>query len=176
MSRSHRDRPPRSTKADAVLASWAAARDANRQALITRIEAAFDGVELGEGLSLHQGRALDDYEPPEVVADARADDTEERWQDISDEKVERLWDALGFLDAEGVRFYLPRYMVYAQRHYGRSSSPASDSALYHSDLRDSTGRHALLSPAQRQVVQAFAEFFDDNRAPSKSPGAGTPRP
>ena len=166
MSRSRRNRRPRATAADAVLAAWDAERDAERQRLVSQIEAAFDGVALGRGTSLHQARAIDDYEPEGVVAEARNADTESRWQGISDEKVEALWDALSFLDAEGFRFYIPRFMVYALHHHRASSpsaSPASDSAIYAAESHDSYTAQSLLSPPQREALRAFAAFFRDDR-------------
>ena len=167
MSRSHHDRPSRGTAADAVLAAWDAAfdaaRGAERQRLISQIEAAFDGVALGRGLSLHQGRAIDNYEPAAAVAEARHADTELRWQDISDEKLEMLSDALSFLDAEGFRFYMPRFMVYALHHNETSDSMASYSAIHAAEPRDTSGRQSLLSAAQREVIRDFAEFFKDER-------------
>jgi hypothetical protein len=164
MSRSRHNRTPRSTAADAVLAAWDAERNIERQRLVSQIEAAFDGVELGNGTSLHQGRALDDYQPEEAVRQARDADTESRWQEIPDEKVETLWDALSFLDAEGFRFYIPRFMIYALHHRGtETDSLASDSAISAGDPRDASGRQSLLSGPQREALRAFAVFFQDDR-------------
>jgi hypothetical protein len=66
----------------------------------SRVGTAHDGVELGEGVSLHQARAMDDYRSDAEVAAARALDTESRWQDVTDEKLERLSDTLPFMDAK----------------------------------------------------------------------------
>ena len=75
MPSSRHSRPPRGTAAQDILAAWGAKQDAERnvkrQRFITQIQAAFDGVTLGRGVSLHQGRALDCYEPDDVVARAR---------------------------------------------------------------------------------------------------------
>ena len=166
MSRSDRNRPHRSTAAEAIFAACDAEPNAERQRVVAQVEAAFDRVELGSGTSLHQARALDNYESDEGVAQARGADTESRWQEIPDEKVEALWDTLPFLDAEGYRFYIPRFMIYALHHRGTPSetdSPASHSAIHATHPYDSSGQKSLLSAPQREAVRAFAEFFQDDR-------------
>ncbi|MDB5297630.1 MAG: hypothetical protein JWO31_3613 [Phycisphaerales bacterium] len=111
------ERPhPRHAKASALHDERAAEREAERLRLIRQVEAAFDGVELGDGVSLHQARGMDDHASDAEVAAARALDAEGRWQDVSDEKLDRLSDTLPFMDAEGFRFYLPRFMLFALKH------------------------------------------------------------
>ena len=156
MSRSRHNRPPRATKANAVLAAWDVVRDTNKQRLIEQIEAAFDGVELGNGLSLHQAAAIDGYESSEAVAQARELDPETRWQDVTDEKIGRMWLTFAFLDAEGFRFYFPRLMVHDIQH-----GTASVSSLFWAEQRGE--RFSLFSPAQTEAVRAFVDFFRDDR-------------
>lgn len=87
-------------------------------------------------------------------------DTELRWQDIPDEKLERLADTLAFLDAKGLRFYLPRFMLYALEHEGRpDDTGVSRSAQDFSDPRDTTGRHRMFSAEQMNVLRAFTDYF-----------------
>jgi hypothetical protein len=145
---------------------WSAEREAERLRLIREVEAAFNGVALGNGVSLHQARAMDDYASDAEVAAARAMDTEERWQEVPDEKLDRLADTLPFMDAEGFRFYLPRFMLFALKHSEGSeysSSWACGTAIYWSDLRDTTGKHALLTREQREAVRTFGEYFRDEQ-------------
>jgi hypothetical protein len=112
-------------------------------------------------MSLHQGRALDSYEPPEVVAAARALDPEHAWQDIPDEKIEQLGNALGYLDPEGFRFYIPRFMLFDLRDAGPSNSAtfAVSDALHAADVPETSAPLALLSPEQRSVLRDFVQFF-----------------
>jgi hypothetical protein len=141
---------------------WAAEREAERLRLIRDVEAAFDGVALGNGVSLHQARAMDDYAPDAEIAAARALDTEDRWQDVPDKKLDRLSDTLPFMDAERFRFYLPRFMLFALTHRGGSEYPgswAADTAIYWSDPRQSADKIGLMTPRQREVVQAFNAFY-----------------
>jgi len=94
--------------------------------LLALIEEAFDGVERGEGITLHQARVIDDYGSDEDVFAARKLDTEERWQDVpvsvlsvSPLRERKNTQFLDFLDPAGFRYYLPFAMSFAIRNYER---------------------------------------------------------
>jgi hypothetical protein len=142
---------------------WEAERDRIRPQLLREIEFAFDGVELGTGISLNQARAMDDYESEDRIRLAREWDTELRWQDIPDDKVDRLSDTLAFMDSEGFRFYIPRFMTFALRNE-RSSSHAVETTVYWTARENRIEKHmALLSDDQRTALDAFADFFGEGR-------------
>jgi|GEM_PF-1146464 len=86
------------------------------QKLLRRIEAAFRDVKRGNGCTLHQALAIDDRELSGTIESAKLKDTDESWQEIPDEKVARLDVALGYLDFEGFRYYLPAYLSFALRY------------------------------------------------------------
>jgi hypothetical protein len=125
--------------------------------LLADIEAAFGGVRLGAGVSLHQARAMDDdWVRQSDVADLRSKDPEERWQDITDKSLDLFSDTLAFMDAEGFRFHIPRFMVYSLTHAGDATgSWAVDAPIYTCMHKDETGRFSLLSPEQRRVIGRF---------------------
>lgn len=78
--------------------------------IVALIERAFDGVSRGEGTTLHQAIAIDDYASEEAVAEAKQYDTETRWQDVPDDVIAQSPSVLTFLDETGRRYYLPAYM------------------------------------------------------------------
>lgn len=131
--------------------------------LAERIEAAFGNVVLGTGTSLHQAQALDRMDLPAVVEQARRRDTEHRWQEIADEKVEDFHYALTYLNPEGLRFYLPRYMIFSLEHPGLDS-PAVDAAVYACDFGDDTENIqqevlAQFNAMSRRQMTVIAEFL-----------------
>jgi hypothetical protein len=133
-------------------------REAERQILIGRVAAAFAYVQLGDGVSLNQARCMDDYASPSAIAAARELDEERSWQEISDEKVDLLGDTLAFMDAEGFRFYFPRFMTFALLETNPSSF-AHGSAVWFSNMAERAGKHLdLLNDEQRSVVRDFAAF------------------
>jgi len=80
------------------------------------VERAFDGVSRGDGLTLHQALALDDYASEDEVLAAKGRDTEPRWQDVPGDVIAQSPSALTFLDEAGRRYYLPAYMQWALRN------------------------------------------------------------
>src|SRR5690242_11187888 len=88
-----------------------------RAEIIRDIEAAFDGVERGEGVTLHEAWAIDCCASDRKRAKARKSDTDTRWKDIPASDIENCPSALAFMDAEGFRYYIPAYMVWTLRNY-----------------------------------------------------------
>src|SRR5688572_12494241 len=73
-------------------AQWAAAT----QELCHLIEAAFAGVTLGNGVGLHEGQAIDDYEDASTRGAYRAKDEKKDWRRIPTEALNRCSSSLSF--------------------------------------------------------------------------------
>jgi hypothetical protein len=101
----------------------------NTQRIHDAIEDSFQGVQLEGGISLHEAVVLDDYGTQEERRRARLQDELDDWRRIPDETIGRYSASLAFLDAKGMRFYLPAFMRFAIRHYQRSNSPSIDYLL-----------------------------------------------
>lgn len=91
--------------------------------LITQITEAFQGVTLGNGVSLHQAIAADDYAGPEAYAAARALDTDTDWRDAPREVMASRCEFFSYLDGEGFRYYIPAAMCFSVEHNGESDTP-----------------------------------------------------
>ena len=83
----------------------------HQQRLLDQIAAAFAGVELGDGVSLHETQVIDNYGTAEQRLAARTPDEKLDWHKLIDDP-ELPWllgNAAGlcFVDDEGLRFYLP---------------------------------------------------------------------
>jgi hypothetical protein len=139
--------------------------DGQAEALIRLIEAAYDGVGLGDGITIHQREAIGDYASSEEIEAARFMDTEARWQDIPDEKMDELGTTLTFLDPESIRYHLPAFMCFVLRLWLKSDSVGGgDMVLYSlSSGPKSEGYHAesftLLDLKQKQATAAFLGFI-----------------
>ncbi len=75
------------------------------------VREAFAGVTLGGGVGLAEAQALDDDASNEVRAACRAGDEKSDWAAIPLRDLNRHSGSPAFLDAEGMRFHLPAYMV-----------------------------------------------------------------
>ena len=137
------------------------------EALFQEVHAVFGKVELGDGLSLHQAGAMDLMLSAEEVRQSRRLDTETRWQDIPDSKVEEFHYALTFMDPEGMRFHLPRFVVYSLEHPGLDS-PAVDAAVYACDFGDDVddqvlGQFNAMSRRQMRTIANFLVFVAESK-------------
>lgn len=94
--------------------------DRTRQ-LLDEIEDAFRGVELGQGVGLHETEALDLDVNEEMLDAARAQDERSDWHKLlSDPELRKLGGVGGifFFDPLGLRFHLPAYLWLAVTEFG----------------------------------------------------------
>eukprot|EP01129_Flabellula_baltica_P016643 TRINITY_DN8_c1_g2_i3.p1 TRINITY_DN8_c1_g2~~TRINITY_DN8_c1_g2_i3.p1 ORF type:complete len:163 (+),score=25.14 TRINITY_DN8_c1_g2_i3:653-1141(+) len=129
--------------------------------VIKTIQNAFKGTTLNGGIGLLQGRALDDYnDTPEHMAHCRAKEESEDWTKISADDMETYQSSLSFVDAKGMRFLLPAYMI------GELNDEAE--ILFHvvQSVREGApqreygiGMFAELDAAQVNAVKCFLEYL-----------------
>jgi len=82
------------------------------RSIIKQIQEAFAGVVRGSGVSIREAREIDYHSSRNKKLAARALDTETHWNDVPPEVLERNSQYLAFLDAEGMRYYLPAFMTW----------------------------------------------------------------
>jgi hypothetical protein len=131
-------------------------------ALITLIQHAFADVERGNGITLHQAIALDDYCSEEAVAAARSQDTDTHWSEISRATLKNFESALSFLDELGSRYYLPVFMITAIEGHISLHTPFFKLTNLMGTLRKSDSAQATqnygFNPEQVQAIAAFLRF------------------
>ncbi|PHN01372.1 DUF6714 family protein [Flavilitoribacter nigricans] len=128
--------------------------------LINEIRSAFAGVQLGDGVSWREAPIIDDYGSDQERAAVRKLDEKENWENIPLDLIIdlRYQSVLSFLDAEGLRFYLPVCMI----HYieGDDSSGSAVVASLPSQLASrETSKELipLLSKDQIACVRSFLQ-------------------
>jgi len=142
-----------------------------QQQLLAAIEAAFRGVELGGGVSLHQTVAIDDYAGPEAERSAWDADERHDWRRlVADPELARISGVggLSFYDAVGLRFHLPAYLSLAVIDWeAKASDDVLGCLLYHlTSLSEyNCGRFAIFSAEQRRCVADALTFIRDEHDP-----------
>ena len=144
-----------------------------KAALIELITAAFQNVERGSGVSLHEADVIDrtgyDNKNAKNRVAARRLDADRRWQDVPDKDIEDYYNVLSFLDAEGLRYYAPAYMVWALKHHKTSGSMSTDSIIYtfnpylnttHSKWQSE--RFSAFTPVQKNAICCFLQFMSED--------------
>lgn len=101
----------------------------NREELIAKIEAAFAGVTLEDGVGLHEGQGLDDYLSEEECARLRMKDETQDWYKIPILDLYLCHTSLFYFDAKGMRFHLPQILLWALGVYYEE-----DERLFKEDL------------------------------------------
>lgn len=126
------------------------------QAAITRINEAFSGVELGDGISLLEANVIDYCGSDEERTDARIRDERSDWREIPDERIEQLPSALCFMDPKAVRFHLPAYMSFSLRRHLDSEAQSADSAIdYLSNPASLESLRPILTEEQVQAITTY---------------------
>ncbi len=133
------------------------------------IFSAFEGVELGNGVSLHTTIYHDNYGSVDEETRARMEtDPRNDWSRFVTEEMHRsalkTIDGIGgtaFFDDKGLRFHLPAYMMVAVEE---EVYPAMEFFLYNitSPFSEYTmNRLSILNEAQRSCVRTFLKFIRD---------------
>lgn len=130
--------------------------------LIEKIAIAFKDVTLEDGVSLHEARALDDYEDGKK---ARLIDWKIQWQEIPANWIEKFYDVFVFMDAKGLQHAIPAYMTWCLKH-NKTDANSFDSIysylrdkFYSNDIKCKE-QFNLLNEPQRQVILEFIRFLD----------------
>lgn len=133
-----------------------------QQALIDEITSAFEGVERGNGVTLHEATVIDSYGSLEERAKARLQDTEKRWQDVPKQDIANVDAVLSFLDDEGFHYYIPAYVVWYLKNIDNAairSSNTFDSVVFHLTYNVEEGRESRFERLTKEQKRAIAHFL-----------------
>ncbi|QDT10997.1 DUF6714 family protein [Planctomycetes bacterium K23_9] len=130
------------------------------QSLIAKIDAAFDGVVLGSGVSLRESVAIDHHECFESRESARKPDEKHDWRILVNNPVLLRTHGTGgpiFMDPRGFIFYLPAYLTTVLTDVDGEAidyTDAFDSVMERLVDLSSRGKakFAMLSDEQRDIV------------------------
>ena len=83
-----------------------------KEQLIEKINEAFKGIKLEEGIGLWETQGLDAYATREVCEKLREQDEKTDWQKIPLVNLYKCSSSLSFFDAKGIRFHLPLFLLF----------------------------------------------------------------
>lgn len=133
--------------------------------LIKEIETVFADIRLGDGMSLHQGKAIDDNCTDKEIEEARNLDPWERWQDIPQEVLIECGCALlahSYMDSDAFIFHLPACMRLALQTFQKTPNTFYDTCIYHLTREPQyVIKEYNLSQAQVGVISKFWELHFD---------------
>ena len=135
----------------------------DKDALIAEIATAFAGVSRGEGTSLHEAEEMDCHGSPAELAAARKLDVDTRWQEVPGDWIESFSSAYSFLDATGLRYYLPATMIWTLKGERELLSATGCNIEFilsnpHQNVRILSQLLRLLTLGQRRAVARWLSY------------------
>lgn len=136
--------------------------------LIDTIQGAFKDVHLDDGISLRQARVLDDHGNKQKQNEARKEDELENWNHVSFRDIEKYPGIFPFLDAKGVMFYLPVYMLFIIKNNKDSKSANAEEDIIYAltpddgDNRWFNSHFCLVNDNHKLAIFTFLEWALEN--------------
>lgn len=129
--------------------------------IMTKINMAFDGIELGDGVSLNMAEFKERGGRRPEYRDAAIHDERKDWKKISNSILENCTILFNFTDAHGFRFYIPAYMRWCVHNVG-SDCIIGDYTIYAIDPEKFENLHSLpmKSFMTNNQLEAMTKFLE----------------
>ena len=102
----------------------------DKENLLRQIQTAFANTNRGDGVTLHEATAIDDYAQDDARAVARLKDTDTHWNEVPDAHIASNSSVFSFLDIKGHVYYAPAYMSWLIRTGYNTPSNSVESAQF----------------------------------------------
>ena len=150
-----------------------ATREQTKQALIEKITQAFEGVSREGGVSLSEAWVIDDYGSDEERAEARARDSDKKWEEVPDKDIHFGYSCFSFLDDIGFAYYIPAYMTWYLRNIDSEDPEVVNSNTFEFLIYSlgpsmngvmseyTISQFRLCTLEQRRVIAHFLQFVEE---------------
>lgn len=136
--------------------SWGIKLSINRLELISRLEKAFEGVQLSNGIGIYEAESIDNHDSISERKKSREKDIRDDWKTIRDDVIDEYYYALTFMDYDGLHFAIPAYMRYMLNNYDTNSSAAFESLI---GILLKPIDWNFLTDQQKQVIASCLQFI-----------------
>jgi hypothetical protein len=132
--------------------------------LITKIRTVFKDIKLEDGIGLWEAQGLDDYASDDEILKLRAKDERSNWDNIPYEDIAYASSSLSFFDAKGMRFCLPKFLIFDLlsneifKEIGLSSPDATFTLGYNLNDEYQQARFSLFDKLQTETIIHFLEY------------------
>lgn len=121
--------------------------------LIQHVQRVFTGVELDGGMGLQEAAGIDDYAGPQELERLNAADEKVDWRRIPPERLSQCFAAPSYLDAKGMRFHIPAFLV------AELSGAIEEGFISRLIRYEVKGLPEILTPEQCEVINACMRFY-----------------
>ena len=133
----------------------------DKEQLIEEIETAFKDVELKDGIGINQADRIEMRNRDVLIQKGRNLDRMwwKSWKDIEDKYVASYSSVMDFMDAQGLKWALPAYMIYIIKHY-KEGAFSVDSTIYTLEAGAlGTDKLDLFTQEQKTVIAKFLHYM-----------------
>jgi hypothetical protein len=135
-----------------------------QEKLLETIKNAFENVKLEDGIGIWEAQGIDDYADLKTIGELRKRDERDNWENLSYQDLAKCSSSLSFLDEKGMRFYLPKYMIFdilSKEIYKNQANYSPDILFtlgYKLDEEYQQKRFSLLDQKQMLTIIAYLKF------------------
>ena len=132
-----------------------------QEELIEKIDTAFDGVFLEEGIGINEADRMETEERDVLVNKGRNLDRLwwKSWREIDDKYMASYSSVMDYMDSQGLKWVLPAYLIYIIKHY-KEGSFSVDTTIYTSESGAlGTDNLDLYTDAQKEVIADFLIYI-----------------
>lgn len=132
--------------------------------LIENLKTAFKGVALEDGIGLWEAQGMDNYADENELQRLKAKDERTDWNNLPYEDLAYCESSLSFLDAKGMRFCLPKFVLFdlletqIQREQNLSSPDVIFILSHDLEADYQKNRFSLFNKTQVQSIIHFMEY------------------
>jgi hypothetical protein len=132
--------------------------------LITEIQTAFKDIKLEDGVGLWEGQGLDDYAGDDEILKLKTKDERNNWDNIPYEDIAYASSSLSFFDAKGMRFCLPKFLIFnllsdeISKKIGLSAPDVVFTLGYNLNEKYQQSRFSLFNRQQIETIIHFLEY------------------
>lgn len=135
-----------------------------KEELINEIRTSFKNIKLENGVGIWEAQGLDDYANEETILELRKKDERNNWENISYEDLSYCESSLSFFDAKGMRFCLPKFLIFdilneqISKELNISSPDLMLTLGYNLNEEYQKNRFSLFDNQQIETVIHFLEY------------------
>ena len=133
----------------------------DKEQLIKEIETAFKDVELKDGIGINQADRMEMGNRDVLIQKGRNLDRMwwKSWRDIEDKYLASYSSVMNFMDAQGLKWAMPAYMIYSIKHYKEGSFSVDTTIYALEEGALGTDKLDVYTLEQKRVIANFLQYM-----------------
>ncbi len=139
-----------------------------KEELIIEIQTTFKDIKLDDGVGIWEGQGLDEYADEKTILELRKKDERDNWDCIPYKDLDYCYSSLSFFDAKGMRFCLPKLLMFdllndiISKEQNISSPDLLFTLGYNLNEEFQKSRFSLFDKAQIETIIHYLEYKSED--------------